>query len=225
MICLIDGDPLAYIAGWNVEVPEAKKNMDAIVQKICDSVFMEEHRIAVKGPNNFRDNVIDNYKGSRKSTPEQASMVRTLREYLIEAHGAIEAEGQEADDLLAQWSEECNQNGVDWVIASIDKDLLTIPGKHYNIRKGTIEEVGEDQADYLMNQQLLMGDRADDIPGLSGIGAKKSADILEGVPFGKRRSAVIGAYKSHYGDNWESELQLTGELIYIRRVKDEGFKI
>jgi len=45
------------------------------------------------------------------------------------------------------------------------------------------------------------------------------------VPYGKRRDAVIQAYKDQYGDSWEQELQLTGDLIYIRRIKDEGFKI
>jgi len=225
MKCLIDGDPLAYIAGWNVTVEEAKANMDVLVQDICDAAFTDECLIAVKGPNNFRDNVLSSYKGSRRSTPEQASMVKTLRDYLIEAHDAIEAEGQEADDLLAQWAEECRNEGTDWVIASIDKDLLTIPGKHYNIRKGTLVEIDKDTADYLLNKQLLMGDSADDIPGLKGIGAKRAENILAGVPYGKRRNAVIGAYKEHYATKWKSELQLTGDLIWIRTVKDEKFEI
>jgi 5'-3' exonuclease len=73
--------------------------------------------------------------------------------------------------------------------------------------------------------QLLTGDRADNIQGLKGIGPKKAENILAGTAFGKRRQAVIGAYREHYGQEWETELQLTGDLIFIRGVKDERFKI
>ena len=226
MICLIDGDPLAYIAMWDVEnLEEAFGKIDKLIAEIPASVFADDFRVAVKGPGNFRDEIYGDYKGTRSSTPEAAQMVRDLRDYMVEAHGAVEAEGQEADDLLAQWAHELNGEGVDWAIASIDKDLLTIPGTHYNIRKGIIDHVDEDYADYLINKQLLMGDRADNIPGLSGIGDKRAEKILEGVPYGRRREAVINAYREHYGDNWEVELQLTGDLIYIRPIKDERFTI
>ena len=225
MMCLIDGDPLAYIAGWGNTEEEAKVKIDALVEEIVNSAFTDDFKIAVKGKDNFRDKVISGYKGHRKSSSEQAKMVKVLREHMVEAHNAVEAHGQEADDLLAQWAEECREEGEDFVIASIDKDLLTIPGNHYNIRKGTIVYVDEDHADYLLNQQLLMGDRADGIPGLPGIGAKKSENILADVKFGKRRAAVIAAYKEQYGGTWQKELQITGDLIYIRKYKDERFKI
>jgi DNA polymerase-1 len=225
MICLTDGDPLAYIAAWGNSEEEAKVKIDDLVQEIPESVFADDHRIAIKGSGNFRDSLTGDYKAHRKVEPEYASLIRTLREYLISDHGAIPADGQEADDLLAQWATECNQNDEEWVIASIDKDLLTIPGVHYNIRKGTIDHIDEDTADYLLNMQLLTGDRADNIQGLKGIGPKKAENILAGTAFGKRRQAVIGAYREHYGQEWETELQLTGDLIFIRGVKDERFKI
>ena len=226
MICLIDGDPLAYIAMWDVEnLEEACGKIDKLIAEIPSSVFADDFRVAVKGPGNFRDEVYSEYKAQRNPDPESAKTVRDLRDYMVEAHGAIEAEGQEADDLLAQWAFELSEKEIEWAIASIDKDLLTIPGTHYNIRKGIIEHVDEDRADYLLNKQLLMGDRADNIPGLSGIGDKRAEKLLEGVPYGQRRNAVIAAYRDHYGDNWENELQLTGDLIYIRPIKDERFKI
>lgn len=225
MICLTDGDPLAYIAAWNNTEEEAKAKIDSLVQEIPESVFATDHRIAIKGSGNFRDDVIGDYKAGRKTEPEYAALIRILREYLIDEHNAIPADGQEADDLLAQWAEECRQAGEDWAIASIDKDLLTIPGTHYNIRKGTIEHIDEDTADYLLNAQLLTGDRVDNIQGLKGIGPKKAENILAGATFGNRRARVIGAYREYYGQEWERELQITGDLIYIRKVKDERFEI
>jgi len=225
MICLIDGDVIAYIAAYDNEEEEARETLDKLVVDITDSVFADDVKIAVKGEDNFRKDFYDDYKANRKSDDEYRAFIDRLRDYLVECWDGEAAHGQEADDLLAQWAQECMDEGKPYAIASIDKDLLTIPGVHFNIRKGIISHVNDDEADYLLNKQLLMGDSADNIPGLPGIGAKRAEKILEGVTYGNRRAAVIKAYKEVYGDDWESELQLTGDLIYIRRIKNERFKI
>ena len=225
MICLIDGDVIAYIAAFDKTEEEARVALDQLVMDVGDCVFADDVRIAVKGDNNFRKELFNDYKGHRKSDDEYRAFIDRLRDYLVECHEGEYAHGQEADDLLAQWAQDCMDNDIEYSIASIDKDLLTIPGVHFNIRKGLITHVDDDAADYLLHKQLLMGDSADNIPGLPGIGTKRAERLLEGVPYGKRRDAVIQAYKDQYGDSWEQELQLTGDLIYIRRIKDEGFKI
>jgi len=225
MICLIDGDVIAYIAAYDRTEEEAREMLDSLVVDITDSVFADDVKIAVKGDDNFRKDYYDEYKAHRKSDDEYRAFIDRLRDYLVECHGGEAAHGQEADDLLAQWAQDCMDSGEEYAIASIDKDLLTIPGVHFNIRKGIIIHVDKDEADYLLSKQLLMGDSADNIPGLPGIGAKRAEKILEGVPYGKRRDAVIKAYKDQYGRSWKKELQLTGDLIWIRRVKDERFKI
>jgi 5'-3' exonuclease len=225
MICLIDGDVIAYIAAYGNEEEEAQVSLDKLVVDIMDSVFASGTKIAVKGIGNFRNDMYDEYKGTRASDDEYRAYIDRLRKYLVDHHEGEEAHGQEADDLLAQWAQECMDAGEEYAIASIDKDLLTIPGVHFNIRKNIVSHVDDDEADYLLNRQLLMGDSADNIPGLPGIGAKRAEKILEGVAYGKRREAVKNAYKEIYGSTWESELQFTGDLIWIRRIKDERFKI
>jgi len=225
MICLIDGDVIAYIAAYDNTEEEAQAKLDALITDITDCVFADDTRIAVKGEGNFRNDFYDQYKAHRHSDDEYRAFINRLRDYMVQCHDAEEAHGQEADDLLAQWAQECMDSNTEYAIASIDKDLLTIPGVHFNIRKGLITHVDDDHADYLLNKQLLMGDRADNIPGLPGIGDKRAEKILDGVPYGKRRDAVKRAYKDEYGSAWKKELQLTGDLIYIRRFKDERFKV
>jgi len=227
MICLIDGDVIAYIAAYDNTEEEAQVKLGNLIEDITDCVFADDTRIAVKGDDNFRYEFFDDYKGNRnkEGNEEHRAFVNRLRDYMVQCHDAEEAHGQEADDLLAQWAQECIDSELEYAIASIDKDLLTIPGVHFNIRKGLISHVDDDLADYLLSKQLLMGDSADNIPGLPGIGTKRAEKLLEGVTYGNRRKAVIQAYRDQYGDDWESELQLTGDLIYIRRFKDERFKI
>jgi DNA polymerase-1 len=216
MHCFIDGDPLLFIAEWKRTPEEAKAKLDELVVDIPDSVFATSSKIAVKGPNNFRYEVLPNYKGDRNRGEDQEDKLKDLRDHLIEAHGAVVSHGQEADDLLAQWSHQANEAEEPWVIASIDKDLLTIPGVHYNIRKGVIDHISKDRADFLFCQQLLMGDRVDCIPGLAGIGEARSKALLAGSTY-PRLDAVKDAYRDVYGSKWKEELQVTADLIYMRR--------
>lgn len=227
MICLIDGDVIAYIAAYDNTEEEAQAALDSLIPSITDCVFGDSAKIAVKGDNNFRHEVFDDYKGNRNKAgnEEHRAFINRLRDYMVQCHDAEEAHGQEADDLLAQWAQECMEAKLDYAIASIDKDLLTIPGVHFNIRKGLLTHVDDDAADYLLHKQLLMGDSADNIPGLPGIGHKRAENLLNGITYGNRRQTVIQAYKDQYGKDWEEELQLTGDLILIRRFKDVRFKI
>ena len=64
------------------------------------------------------------------------------------------------------------------VIASVDKDLLTIPGLH--LRDGEIKEVNRLQADLAFYAQVLTGDSADNYPGCPGVGAVGAERALAG---------------------------------------------
>lgn len=77
------------------------------------------HRAAKKAP----------YKGNRKAE-DRPVQIREVQEYLIEKYNAIRAVDEETDDLLGL--DQCASGGTS-IIASIDKDLLQIPGWHYNI--------------------------------------------------------------------------------------------
>ena len=67
------------------------------------------------------------------------------------------------------------------VVASIDKDLLTVPGVHYNFVTDQWAEQDRDGADYWWMAQTLIGDSTDGYPGCRGIGKKKAATLLSGV--------------------------------------------
>jgi len=60
------------------------------------------------------------------------------------------------------------------------------------------------------------------------IGEKTAEKILSDVKHNKllMKERVVDVYKLSYGeDNWENELQFTGSLVFISKIKDEYFNI
>jgi hypothetical protein len=109
--------------------------------------------------NNFRWDVACThpYKGNRGSSSKPVHY-NHLRNILVEEYGAIVVTGIEADDELGK------QQTANTIIASIDKDLLMIPGLHYNL--ATKEFL------YASDPGSLRLDRSGKKPALKGVGFK-----------------------------------------------------
>jgi DNA polymerase-1 len=225
-LAIIDGDSIAHTAEWKNTFKASKYKVDDIMQNIMDAVFASHYRLGIKGDNNFRKDLSPIYKIHRKRDLALEHRIAALLQYMVDTHGAVRAHGWEADDLCHYWAVEAIEDD-DYipVICSIDKDMQTIPGIHYNPRKDIILHISEDEADYFLNLQLLMGDNTDNIKGIPGIGIKKAEGFLAGIPYGARRQKVIETYKDFFGEKWEKELLLTGNLIYIRPSLTQEFEI
>ena len=134
-------------------------------------------RVFLSGTENFRNQVatITKYKGSRdrKSRPY---WYNAIREYLIMHRGAEVSEGIEADDTVSilQWQAEKGTT----IICTIDKDLLNVPGHHYNYHHKEARFVGYKEAKLNFYRQCLTGDDTDDIPGCRMIGKAKAVKLL-----------------------------------------------
>ena len=85
-----------------------------------------------------------------------------MAQYMDEHWGAISVPNLEADDLVGMWHRE------DTVCVGIDKDLLTVPGLHWNYKHKEYEEVTEEKALWYFYMQMLTGDTSDNIKGLHG---------------------------------------------------------
>lgn len=189
---------------------------------IIDYLEPSSTEIYLSGSKNFRKDISKEYKASREYLPKPKHL-RYLRETLKLEYGAKEAEFGEADDELGIRAGEI---GDGCVVASIDKDLLQIPGWHYNWVNGIISKVSEKEASFAFYQQLLTGDRTDDVVGIPGIGPVKAKYILEGGASNRDLcERVWGVYRDHYGE--ESSLDVwgklckTGSLLYILRGKHQ----
>lgn len=192
---LLDADLIIYRAGFAVETKvvseqdgwtttsfevEPLENSIQIVKDTMEFILFElgtnEYEVYLSGDTNFRKDLatVKPYKGNRKNIRHPVHLAG-LREYLIENHSAIVADNQEADDLLGIRLTELGEEGV---LCSIDKDLLMVPGKHYNWIKGKKKIVSEKEGTFNFYKQLLTGDATDNIPGCPTIGEKRAVKAL-----------------------------------------------
>ena len=155
----------------------------------------------------FRHEMYEAYKGTRKPMPaELHEQVPVIKE-VLQAMGILimEKPGLEADDILGTMAKRAQADGMDVALISGDRDLLQIADERIKIRipktKGGGKTEVEDYypqdvvAKYQVNPKqfielkALMGDTADNIPGVPKIGEKTATDLI--VKFG----SVQGVYE------------------------------
>ena len=216
---LIDADVVCYriaFACKDEELEEVERALDEFVSNIIvlGADDCEDYQLFLTGSDNYRYQVatILPYKGNRQGS-EKPMHFHDIRYRLEEVWGAIVVEGQEADDAMAI-AATANPNNI---IATVDKDLLQVPGRHYNFVKEEYKEVSEVEGLRFLYKQMLTGDRTDNIPGVHGIGDKKSDKILEGLTTeAELHEAVLEAYQGDIESMTENAI-----LLYMRRKENE----
>jgi hypothetical protein len=145
----------------------AKKIMNEIL-KNCETGDYELY-LTSGDKSNYRYKVATTlaYKANRK--PEDKPVhYEVVREYLLTYWDAKVVYNAEADDILA-----LRHRDEDTIVATIDKDLKQIPGLYYNIGKKHINNITQRIADMSFYEQMLLGDTADNIPGLKRLMSKR----------------------------------------------------
>lgn len=143
----------------------AKAIMTSIVEATEDKC--EAHKVFLtdtKRDKNYRDSIatLQPYKGNR--TQDKPFHYDLIRSYLMEKYGAEMISGQEADDELGIQATENIGNSI---ICSIDKDLLTVPGQHYNYSSKEWKSISEVEASRNFYTQMVEGDTTDNVPSLA----------------------------------------------------------
>jgi len=173
---LLDGDILAYrcaAASEETDMEICLLRLDRSVREVLYATESDTYEIFLSGEDNFRYKIFPEYKAHRKDVVKPR-WLQHCREYLVTNWNARMAHGCEADDMLG-----CAQT-EDTIICSIDKDLLQIPGNHFNLVKNEFTTVSEMTGLKSFYTQLLMGDASDGITGVAGIGKVKASKMLEG---------------------------------------------
>lgn len=162
-----------------------------------------EVKIYLGGSTNFRKDIFPEYKAGRHRRPVYK---QDALDYMQKNHGAQIVDGMETDDQLG--IEQSDKT----IICSIDKDLLMVPGAHYNFIKQEHVTITEEEACQRFFRQVIQGDITDNITGIKGIGPK-TLDKLSPLDY----TSVIDTYKKHYGEGYEDKLNLAARLIWILR--------
>lgn len=139
----------------------------------------------------FRHDQFDDYKATRQKTPEELTAQIPRIEEILQAAGVacVREEGLEADDIIATIARTCSREGRLCTVVSGDKDLMQlVDGRVTMLRpvKGEYIVFDPDMVfdhfgvhpDQIVDYLALIGDSADNIPGVKGIGPKGAVDLL-----------------------------------------------
>ena len=149
----------------------------------------------VKAPT-FRHEMYPEYKGTRKPMPQELHEQVPVMKQVLHAMGirTMEQPGLEADDILGTLAKRAEKEGMDVSLVSGDRDLLQIASDKIKIRipktKGARTEVedyyaADVEAKYgvtpagFIELKALMGDTADNIPGVPKVGEKTASELLK----------------------------------------------
>lgn len=141
---------------------------------------------------NFRHEMYPEYKATRvKAPPEFLEQIPRMYEVVKALNLPLSlVPGVEADDVIGTLARACAAEGREVVIVSGDKDLLQLVGDHvlmYDPGKGDDgttwkpEQVCERFGvgpEHVRDALALIGDTADNIPGVRQIGPVKAAKLL-----------------------------------------------
>lgn len=212
-IALIDADLVAFRCAATVPEHEpldvAVYRVDVLMRQILEATDSEQYKTFLTGRGNFRKVINPEYKANRKDK-EPPHYLQDCREYLINEWNAVVSNGIEADDLLG--IEQTDET----VVCSLDKDLLMIPGVHFNWNK--LEYTHVDQVIGLRTfyKQMLIGDRSDNIFGVDKIGPVKAAKFIDHLETEQEMfDTVLGLYDDQY-----SRFIMNAQCLWI--MQNEG---
>ncbi|MCM1102075.1 MAG: DNA polymerase I [Clostridium sp.] len=143
----------------------------------------------------FRHEMYKDYKGTRKPMPEELrEQVPVMKEVLQAMNVVIvEQAGLEADDILGTLAKKAERDGLEVSLVSGDRDLLQIASEHIKIRIPKTKRNGTEVEDYyaadvlrayqvtpeqFIDVKALMGDTADNIPGVPKVGEKTATALI-----------------------------------------------
>ena len=178
-----------------------------ILFKLLDDIKPEMAAVAFDmHGKTFRHDRYDAYKGNRKpAAPEFSQQVPVMKDVLKAMNIAcVEKQGYEADDLIGTLSKKANENGIEAVVVSGDRDLLQLVSDHTTLyipkTKGgstTVEvydpermlETYQVTPEQFIDVKALMGDSSDNIPGVPKIGEKTAISLI------KQYGSIDGIYE------------------------------
>lgn len=188
-VALIDGDTVAYrcaVIGqedvdWGDGEPSRVVRTDyaasraiEMCRKWIKATKSRNAILAFSDDNNFRKILCDTYKANRKGP--KPDCYRDVVDRLKAEFTSYVFPYCEGDDVLGIL-QTCGR--WDTIIISNDKDMMTVPGRHWNPFTNVKKTVKPPQAEFSWMMQTLTGDSVDGYKGCPGVGAKRAERLLK----------------------------------------------
>ena len=228
---LLDADIIAYRCsascqkqGVTVEPVEvAILRCDELVQRILHETAAEFYYPYLTGSNNFRLKYNPEYKANRKDS-KKPEWLEQVREHLVLNWNAQVSDGCEADDMMAI---EQTKQPDETIICTIDKDLLQVPGKHFNFVKSEFRTISPIEGQFNYYWQFIMGDSSDNIFGYDGKARQTIPRFLEGMysemqELASDELAIFDYIRNLYND--DERLLMNGICLHMQREPEQIWK-
>jgi len=187
-------EPVGAIYGF---IQSLKFILRRVLSKIHESFLTIA--LDVGGGENFRYSIYGSYKRNRREVPADLIFQLKLARLMLDSFGIkyVYDRYSEADDVIGAYAKHGVENGYEVVIVSGDKDLMQLISDKvmfFDIIKKrfcTVEDVYDKfgvRPDQICDYLAIVGDKADNIPGIRGVGNKIAADLL------KRFNTLDGIY-------------------------------
>ena len=185
-IALIDADRYKHVVTYRMYqklmdegIPHSKSLLNEIIDEylsndIFDRFEAKAYIFCFSAPSGsvFRNAMAQEkkYKGQRKGEDkyfysDKYDDMAYVFQYVKERYQTLFFEDLEADDILSMLQRE------ESFIFSHDKDLLQVPGWHWDMDRYELKFITEEQGFVSLLSQILTGDATDNFGGLAGFGA------------------------------------------------------
>lgn len=200
---------------------EARERLDNELEALVNQFSASELIVCLSSrEGNFRKDLAEYYKATRRPKPELWEVTRSYLELEQINHRVVQFNRLEGDDALG-----ILHTGMylgKSIMVTIDKDMRTIPGRvHFTNKQRGVEEITPRAAAMFHLSQVITGDSTDEYPGLPGAGPARWTKIAaewDGRKMLGLWDLVVKAYKSK--GKTEEDAILQARLAFILR---EGF--
>ncbi len=220
--------PEAPILSWNGTPTNAIATWSNMLPALLSKASADRVIFALDGKSQRRIALYPEYKAGRSEKPEPLKIQLPIISDIVRGSGFefVEEAGEEADDLIVELVRRHAAQGDMVLIASADKDFSQVLDR--NVRQlvpqngGGWADFGPDEvavkygvSPVFMKAYLAMiGDAADNTPGIDGIGPGKAVRLLAGGPdFDDLCAGIAKIRKQMAPDEIRRLLQLNFDLI------------
>lgn len=176
-----EGEPTNAVYGFVRQMDRIKANLEPDALAVVFDGGIPERRL----------NLLETYKSQRPPMPgELHTQFETIGRYLKSANiSSLRIDAEEADDVMATVATRAvSERGMDVLLATSDKDMYQLVDSHIRIcepkgenaildSRGVADKTGV-EPDKIVDWLALVGDTADNIPGISGVGPKTAAKLI-----------------------------------------------
>ncbi len=175
----------------------------------------------------FRKDIYNEYKSHRPDVPDDLKKQLPIAIQWIEQMGFATAStaGYEADDVIASLVADAKHLDMHVRIVSHDKDLYQLiddkhdifmfdPIKKNEVRSAYCFDKYGVRPDQFTDYQSLLGDSADNVPGVKGVGAKTAQALIEQFD---SLDKIYDNIENIEKKRWRTLLEDSKELAFISR--------